>query len=315
MKARRVLVTGGAGFIGSHLVDRLADGNEVTVLDDLSTGTLRNLGQAPRRVHLKRASVNRSEVLAAAVEHQDVVYHLAAKTSVPESVANPRAYWTTNVEGTVNVLLAAADAGVRRFVFVSSAAVYGPSPESPKTESMRPAPASPYAMTKMVGEFACEEIRAMKGIETVVLRIFNGYGPRQNPAAPYSGVMAKFTAAVAAKKPIEIFGDGEQTRDFLFVEDIAEALELAGDKPVDGEVINLGSGVATSVNEVARLLSDLAGASIRATRKADRQGDLRDSRADVTKARAMLGFAARTSVRDGLARTLEAARVAAKPRR
>ena len=315
MDGARVLVTGGAGFIGSHLVDRLGSRNEVAVIDDLSAGSLRNLAGAPRTIHVKRASVLQGEALASATRHQDVVYHLAAKTSVPESVAKPQAYWASNVEGTVNVLHAAADAGVRRVVFVSSAAVYGPSPESPKTESMRLAPASPYAMTKMVGEFACEEIRAMKGIETVVLRIFNGYGPRQNPAAPYSGVMAKFTAAVAANKPIEIFGDGEQTRDFLFVEDIAEALELAGDKPVDGQVINLGSGVATSVNEVARHLSELAGASIRATRKADRPGDLRDSKADVTKAREMLGFTARTSVRDGLARTLEAARAALKARR
>lgn len=315
MEGKRVLVTGGAGFIGSHLVDRLAARNEVTVFDDLSTGSLRNLGKAPRKVHVKRASVLQHEVLAAAMKGQDLVYHLAAKTSVPESVAKPQEYWKANVEGTVRVLQVAADAGVRRVVFVSSAAVYGESAETPKLESMRSAPTSPYAVTKMVGEFACEEIRQMKGIETVVLRIFNGYGPRQDAAAPYAGVMANFSAAVAANQPIEIYGDGKQTRDFLFVTDIAEALELAGEKPVDGEVMNLGSGRATSVNEVVRLLSDITGKPIRPSHKPARPGDVRQSRADVTKAREKLGFEARTTVRDGLARTLEALHARSKASR
>jgi nucleoside-diphosphate-sugar epimerase len=308
MEGQRILVTGGAGFIGSHLIDRFAARNEVTVLDDLSTGSLRNLANAPGKVHLKRASVLQDRILAAAMKRQDLVYHLAAKTSVPESVAKPQEYWKANVEGTVHVLQAAADAGVRRVVFVSSAAVYGEALESPKVETMRPAPASPYAVTKMVGEFACEEIRQMKKIETVVLRIFNGYGPRQDAAAPYAGVIAKFSAAVAANHPIEIYGDGEQTRDFLFATDIAEALELAGEKPVDGDIMNLGSGQATSVNEVVRLLSDILGTSIRSSHKPGRPGDVRDSRADVTKAREKLGFAPHTTVRDGLARTLESIR-------
>ena len=309
------LVTGGAGFIGSHLVDRLGGRNDITVVDDLSTGNLRNLANAPRKVHLKRASILQPEMLATAMKGQDLAYHLAAKTSVPESVAKSEEYWRTNVEGTVHVLRAAANADVRRVVFVSSAAVYGESPVTPKVESMRLAPASPYAVTKMVGEFACEEIRQMKGIETVVLRVFNGYGPRQDAAAPYAGVMAKFAAGVAANRPIDIFGDGEQTRDFLFVSDIAEALELAGEKPVDGEVLNLASGQATSVNEVVRLLSDITGKPIRPSDKPARPGDVKHSRADVSKAREKLGFAARTSVREGLARTLEAVRATSKASR
>jgi len=315
MEGRRVLVTGGAGFIGSHLVDRLGGRNDITVVDDLSTGNLRNLANAPRKVHLKRASILQPEMLATAMKGQDLAYHLAAKTSVPESVAKSEEYWRTNVEGTVHVLRAAANADVRRVVFVSSAAVYGESPVTPKVESMRLAPASPYAVTKMVGEFACEEIRQMKGIETVVLRVFNGYGPRQDAAAPYAGVMAKFVAGVAANRPIDIFGDGEQTRDFLFVSDIAEALELAGEKPVDGEVLNLASGQATSVNEVVRLLSDITGKPIRPSDKPARPGDVKHSRADVSKAREKLGFAARTSVREGLARTLEAVRATSKASR
>jgi UDP-glucose 4-epimerase len=304
MKGKRVLVTGGAGFVGSHLVDRLGPRNDVTIIDDLTTGTLRNLADAPRDVHLKKASILDAEALADATRDREIVYHLAAKTSVPESVAKPEIYWETNVEGTVRVLKAAADAGAKRVVFISSAAVYGNSPEMPKVESMRPAPESPYAMTKMVGEFACEEIRGLTGLETVVLRLFNAYGPRQDPSSPYAGVMAKFCAAVAAKRPVEIFGDGEQTRDFVYIGDIAEALELAGEKPVSGLVMNVASGEAITVNEVVRLLSELVGRPIRALRKPERPGDILHSLADVTIAREKLGFKARTPVREGLAKTL-----------
>ena len=304
MKGKRVLVTGGAGFVGSHLVDRLGPRNDVTIIDDLTTGTLRNLADAPRDVHLKKASILDAEALADATRDREVVYHLAAKTSVPESVAKPEIYWETNVEGTVRVLKAAADAGAKRVVFISSAAVYGNSPEMPKVESMRPAPESPYAMTKMVGEFACEEIRGLTGLETVVLRLFNAYGPRQDPSSPYAGVMAKFGAAVAAKRSVEIYGDGEQTRDFVYIGDIAEALELAGEKPVSGLVMNVASGEAITVNEVVRLLSELVGRPIRALRKPERPGDILHSLADVTIAREKLGFKARTPVREGLAKTL-----------
>src|SRR5256886_10928163 len=300
MDGARVLVTGGAGFIGSHLVDRLVVRNEVTVIDDLSTGTLRNLGRARGKVHLKKASVLETDTLAGAMKGQQTVYHLAAKTSVPESVAKPEAYWRTNVEGTVGVLKAAADAGVGRVVFVSSAAVYGNSPEMPKVESMRPDPKSPYAVTKMVGEFACEEIRGMTGMETVVVRLFNAYGPRQDPSAPYSGVMAKFCPAVAANRPLEIHGAGGQTRDFLFVADIAEGLELAGVKSVNGATLNLGSGEAITVNDVFRNLSESVARPIRALRQPRRPGDLRPPRADLSQAKGKLGFTARTSVREGL---------------
>src|SRR5207247_6142607 len=173
MDGKRVLITGGAGFIGSHLVERLAGRNPVTVIDDLSTGSLQNLASAPGEVHVKKGSVLQPKVLSAAMKGQDVVYHLAAKTSVPESVKQPQDYWRTNVEGTLNVLKASVDAGARRVVFASSAAIYGNAEGHPTVETQKPAPASPYATTKMVGEFACEEIASLKGIETVVLRIFN----------------------------------------------------------------------------------------------------------------------------------------------
>lgn len=307
MEGRRVLVTGGAGFIGSHLVERLSEHNALTILDDLSTGTLRNLAHVGGELRLRRASILQPKVLATAMKNQDVVYHLAARTSVPESVKKPQSYWRTNVEGTLNVLKTAVDAGVRRVVFASSAAVYGNVEETPKVETMRPAPASPYATTKMVGEFACEEIASLKRIETVVVRIFNAYGPRQDPTSPYAGVIAKFCASLAERGPIEIHGDGEQTRDFLYAGDLAEALELAGEKPVAGQIINLGSGAATSVNDVAGVLSEITGSPIRVTRAESREGDVKHSRANVERATNLLGFSPRTSLREGLERTLESA--------
>jgi len=304
MQGTRVLVTGGAGFIGSHLVEHLGAHNEVAVLDDLSAGSLRNLETVPRDVHVKKASILNRKALSAAMEGREIVYHLAAKTSVPDSVAHPEAYWRTNVQGTLAVLKAAVDAKVRRVVFASSAAVYGNSETNPKVETMRPAPASPYATSKMVGEFACEEIASLKGLETVVVRIFNAYGPRQDLTSPYASVIAKFCASVAANEGIEIYGDGGQTRDFLYVRDLTAALELAGERPVAGAIINIGSGSANSVNEVARLLSEIAGVPIHTKHGDPRPGDVRDSRADITKAAAKLGFAPRTSLREGLGETL-----------
>ena len=304
MEGTRVLVTGGAGFIGSHLVEHLGARNDVAVLDDLSTGSFRNLETVPREIRVKRASILNRKALSAAMAGHEVVFHLAAKTSVPDSVARPEAYWRTNVQGTLAVLKAAVDARVRRVVFASSAAVYGSSEENPKVETMRPAPASPYASSKMVGEFACEEVASLKGIETVITRIFNAYGPRQDLTSPYASVIAKFSASIAANRGIEIFGDGHQTRDFLYVGDVTTALELAGERPVAGQIINVGSGTSTSINELARLLSEIAGVPVRTKRVDPRPGDVRDSHADITKAAEKLGFAPRTPLREGLERTL-----------
>ena len=304
MQDKKVLVTGGAGVLGSHLVERLSAANEVSVLDDLSTGSLRNLEAARAEVRLHRASILQPKQVAKAVEGQEVVLHLAAKTSVPESVALPDEYWRTNVEGTLNVLKAAADAGVKRVVFVSSAAVSGSWETVPKVETMRPEPASPYATTKMVGEFACQEIAQLKPMETVVLRLFNAYGPRQDPEAPYAGVIAKFTSAAAASQLLEIYGDGDQTRDFLYAADAAEAMELAAERRVAGQTFNVGSGAATTVNEVARLLSEVTSNPLKAVRKEIRPGDVRHSRADISRAMEKLGFTPKTSLREGIERTL-----------
>lgn len=304
MEGRKVLVTGGAGFLGSHLVERLCERNAVSVLDDLSTGSLRTLGGIRREVVIHKGSIVDDAVLGRAVKGQDVVYHLAAKTSAAESVERPMDYWRANVEGTVNVIRACIEAGVRRLVFASSAAVYGDTTANPKVETMKLAPASPYATTKMVGEFACEEAGQMEKLEPVVLRVFNAYGPRQDPRSAYGGVVARFSAAVAQGRPVEIHGDGEQTRDFLFASDVAEAMELAGEAAVAGRVFNVGSGGSTSVLDVVRVLSELTGTPIQALRKEPRPGDVRHSQADITRASDDLGFRPRTSLRDGLERTL-----------
>lgn len=304
MEGRKVLVTGGAGFLGSHLIERLCERNAVSVVDDFSAGSLRNLGRIRREVVVHKGSILDDVVLGRAMKGQDVMYHLAAKTSAAESVERPLEYWRVNVEGTVNVIRACVEAGVPRLVFASSAAVYGDTPANPKVETMKPSPASPYATTKMVGEFAFEEAGQMEKLEPVVLRIFNAYGPRQDPRSAYGGVVARFSAAVAQGRPVEIHGDGEQTRDFLFAADLAEAMELAGEAAVAGRVFNVGSGGSTRVLDVVRILSELTGTPIRTLRKEPRPGDVRHSQADITQAADALGFHPRTSLRDGLDRTL-----------
>src|SRR3990170_4076777 len=291
MEGRTVLVTGGAGFLGSHLVERLSARNDVAVLDDLSAGSIRNLEACRQEVHVHKASILQTKEVAEAIAGAEVVSHLAARTSAAESLERPRDYWRTNVEGTLNVLKAAVDAGAKRVVLASSAAVYGNQEANPKVESMRPAPASPYATTKMVGEFACEEISQLKGIETVPVRIFNAYGPRQDPKSAYGGVVARFCAAVASGQPLEVEGDAK----------------------VAGQRINVGSGSAVSVNDVARLLSEITVTPIKAVRREARAGDVRHSRADIEKAMAILGFSPRTSLREGLARTLAYYRTLPRP--
>ena len=308
MDGRRVLVTGGAGLLGSYLVERLSRHNLVTVLDDLSTGTPRNLRAVEAQLRVVRGSLLDPKALAEALSDQDIVYHLAAKTSVPESFARPGDYWRTNVEGTVEVLKASADAEVDRLVFMSSAAVYGPSEVLPNRETMATDPGSPYAATKVAGEAACLEAARERGLETVILRLFNTYGPRQDPDAPYAAVIAKFCAAVAEGRGLEIFGDGEQTRDFLYASDVAEALELAAERPVAGQIVNVGSGEGVTVNEVARLLAEIGDEPVHIERRGPRPGDIRHSRADVTRARERLGFAPRMPLREGMGRTLASQR-------
>ena len=303
----RWLVTGGAGFIGSHVVEALtARGDFVRVVDDLSTGSIANL-PAHAGIDFIEADLAERGVAEAAVAGMHHVIHLAAIPSVPRSVNEPRRSHRANVEATHELLLAARDAEVGRVVLASSSSVYGESERLPKHEGMTPAPISPYALQKLIGERYAALYTKLYGLETVALRFFNVFGPRQSPGSQYSGVISLFTAALLAGKAPVIYGDGEQTRDFTFVTDVARGVLLACEAPaaaVAGRVINLARGERTSVNAIRATLEQATGARAPARYADPRPGDVRDSHADVTLARDLLGFEARVTVAEGLRRTV-----------
>lgn len=301
----RYLVTGGAGFIGSHVVDALAArGDRVRVVDDLSTGRRENLSGRPE-VELLEADLARRQVAQEAAAGVDRVVHLAAAPSVPRSIREPRRAHRANVEATHELLLAARDAGVRRVVLASSSSVYGESETLPKHEGMRPAPLSPYALHKLIGEQYAALFSRLYGLETVALRFFNVFGPRQSPQSQYSGVISLFTAALLAGRSPTIHGDGEQTRDFTYVEDVVRCVLRACDAPAaSGRAVNVARGARTSVNALYAALQRAAGVTLPARHAAPRPGDVRHSQADVTLARDLLGFAAAVPVEEGLERTV-----------
>ena len=308
LRGKRVAVTGGAGFIGSHVVERLAPSNDVVVLDNLTTGRLENLAAVRDRVEVVQGSILDPEAVRRAFGGADTVFHLAALTSVPESIEKPLPYAETNATGTLNVLAGAREAGVRRLVFASSCAVYGRATGSLK-EDLPPDPLSPYAVTKLAAEYFLRVLSG-DGLETVALRLFNVYGPRQAPDSPYSSVVARFVRFAATGTPLTLHGDGRQTRDFVFVSDIAEAFERAAtSRGAGGGLFNVGSGRETSILDLIDALRPLAGASLKIVREPRRAGDIRSSRADTRRAARTLGFRARTSLKEGLRRTLEAARL------
>lgn len=301
----RYLVTGGAGFIGSHVVDALAArGDRVRVVDDLSTGRRENLSGRPE-VELLEADLARRQVAQEAAAGVDRVVHLAAAPSVPRSIREPRRAHRANVEATHELLLAARDAGVRRVVLASSSSVYGESETLPKHEGMRPAPLSPYALHKLIGEQYAALFSRLYGLETVALRFFNVFGPRQSPQSQYSGVISLFTAALLAGRPPTIHGDGEQTRDFTYVDDAVRGVLRACDAPAaSGRAVNVARGDRTSVNALYAALQRAAGVTLPARHAEPRPGDVRHSQADVTLARDLLGFAAAVPVEEGLGRTV-----------
>ena len=290
-------MTGGAGFIGSHLVEQLVEGGcEVTVLDDLSGGRLENLARVRNRVRLLQADARLPEVAADAVEGCDVIYQLAAIVSVPRSLAEPLATLDVNVRGVLNVLEAARRAGVSRMVLASSAAVYG------DTGANDPRPLSPYGLEKATGESYLRLYADLYGMCAVALRFFNVFGPRQDPSSPYSGVLSLFTDRLRRDLPLQVFGDGEQTRDFIHVRDVARALRLAGAGAAPGfRAVDIGRGERVTVNALIEQVGVVAGCSPRVTHLAPRAGDIRDSCADPAAARAAFGFSAQTSLSDGLA--------------
>jgi nucleoside-diphosphate-sugar epimerase len=303
----RYLVTGGAGFIGSHTVQELVRcGHEVVVLDNLSTGRESNLSEVRDQFEFIHGSITELEKVRAACQGVDYVLHLAARTSVPRSMKEPVETHYVNVDGTLNVLLAARDAQVRRVVFSASSSVYGETPTLPKRETMTPAPISPYGVTKLMGEVYGRLFHRIYGLEFVALRYFNIFGPRQDPDSPYSGVLSRFNAAFLEGREPTIYGDGQQSRDFTFVANAVQANLLACTaQNVAGLVFNIGTGNRYTLNQTLQMLGKITGRSGNAQYTPPRNGDILHSQADISEAREKLGYNPRVEFEEGLRRTWE----------
>src|SRR6202171_5091486 len=303
----RYLVTGGAGFIGSNTVDELVRrGHSVVVLDDLSAGKEENLAEVRNKITFIKGSITDMETLQKAMHQAEYVIHLAARTSVPRSVKDPIETNKINIDGSLNVLVAARDAKVKRVVFAASSSAYGETPTLPKVETMPPAPISPYGVTKFVGELYAQTFGRCYGLENVSLRYFNIFGPRQDPGSPYSGVLAKFCIAALEETEPVIFGDGLQSRDFTFVDNAVQANLLACEAPnVSGKVFNIGVGGRFSLNQTVALLNQISGKNLEAKFEPARDGDIRDSQADISQACEFLGYEPSIAFEEGLRRTLD----------
>lgn len=307
LKGKTVLVSGGAGFIGSHLVRRLvAEGAHVRVLDNLSSGSRANLAGIESQIDLREGDVRNAIACRDACRGVDAVFHMAAYISVPGSVKDPVTADAINIGGTLNMLMGAASAGAHRFVLSSSAAVYGDTDVIPTHEDVLPQPLAPYGLEKLYGEHCCRLFLHLHGLEALALRYFNVFGPRQNPNSEYAAVIPKFITTLLAGEAPTIFGDGEQTRDFLFVEDVVQANLLAATREgVGGRVFNVAGGHAVTLNELAEVLASVTGTRGKAVHGPERPGDIRHSCADTTRAREVLGFTPSFTLEEGLARTVE----------
>lgn len=301
------LVTGGAGFIGSHLAaELLVRGHSVRVVDNLATGLLSNI---PSGAEFVLGDLTDPDVAAEVTQGCDVVVHQAAIASVPQSISEPRPSHEANIDATFNVLIAARDAGVRRVLYAASSSAYGDSPALPKVEDMAVDRLSPYALQKFVGEEYCRLFTRIYGLETVAIRYFNVFGPRQHPSSPYSGVLSLFIKCALSGTAPTIFGDGEQTRDFTFVDDVVDGVLRAVDAPgAAGEVINVATGVSVSLNQAWATLESILGPLLSPVFEPARAGDVYASEADISKAERLLGFRPRVTFDEGLRRTVDWAR-------
>jgi len=307
LKFKRALVTGGAGFIGSHLVDALVATNcDVTVLDNLSTGHLSNLRHIKNRITFYQGDIRDQDILIKASKDRDIIFHQAAVVSVPQTVDNPVDSAMVNDMGTLYVLEAARKNNVKRVVLASSCAVYGDDPDIPKFENMNPKPQSPYAVQKLTGEFYARLYFELYGLETVCLRYFNVYGPRQDPSSPYSGVISIFMTKTSDSNSPVIYGDGDQYRDFIFVKDVVKANMLAANESeAKGRIFNIGTGRYIRINELWEKISQLAGYNLKPKYKQARPGDIRESVANIDQAQEALGFRPDYSFEKGLKETFE----------
>lgn len=302
------LVTGGAGFIGSHIASAvLAQGARVRVLDDLSTGHRENIDEIGGDVDFINGSVADEELLAKVLDGVELVFHEAAIPSVPRSVETPKQTHIASVDGTFSLLVAARDRGVRRVVYAASSSAYGDQPTLPKSEQMLPDPLSPYAVAKLVGEYYCQVFTRCYGLETVSLRYFNVFGPRQDPGSQYSGVVSRFISALLSGERPVIYGDGEQSRDFTYIDNVVHAnLNAATAPAASGKVINVANGERITLNQLLHELKELTGnQQVTAEYFEARVGDVRHSLADISMARELLGYESKVDLREGLQRTID----------
>jgi len=302
----RYIVTGGAGFIGSHIAEHLASGgHEVIIFDNLFTGKKENIRHLAKKrgVSFVEGSVTDIQALKKVAKDADGIFHQGAIVSVPRSIKNPIATNEANVQGTLNVLVTARDSGIRKVVFASSSSVYGDTPVLPKQEDMKPLPISPYAVSKLSGEYYCRVFSSVYSLPTVCLRYFNVFGPRQDPASEYAAVIPKFITKILHDQPPVIYGDGEQSRDFTFVGDVVQANIRAMERDIEG-VFNIAYGEQHTLNELASAVMELTGKRIEPIHKAARQGDIRHSLADISAARSQLGYSPAFTFRSGLEETV-----------
>jgi nucleoside-diphosphate-sugar epimerase len=302
------LVTGGAGFIGSHIAQALAAGGaRVRVIDDLSTGHRENLEEIGGEIDFHQASLADEKALRRALEDVELVFHEAAIPSVPRSVKNPVETHVACVDATFSLLNAARSSNVRRIVYAASSSAYGDQPTLPKEEEMRPDPLSPYAVAKLVGEYYCQVFTRAYNLETVCLRYFNVFGPRQDPSSEYSGVISRFIAALLKGEQPVIYGDGEQSRDFTYIADVVAANMRASESSTAvGRVINFARGERTTLNQLLETLKSITGRNdVQADYREPRTGDVRHSLADITRARKLLGYEPQTSLEEGLRHTID----------
>lgn len=304
MKNKRVAITGGAGFIGSNLAHELATDNTVIIIDDLSTGRVQNIAGLTDKENVTfiQASILDLHLLVGVFNGVDFVFHQAAIPSVPHSIEEPLSTNEVNITGTLNVLIAARDNNIKKVIFASSSSVYGNTPTLPKIEDMTPNPQSPYALTKLVGEYYCHIFHEIYHLPTICLRYFNIYGPRQNPNSQYAAVIPMFIVRVRQDKPPIIYGDGNQTRDFTFVQDATQANIIAAESNATG-IFNVGTGGNTTINGLAEAIIRILDRDLQPVYQEPRAGDIRDSLADITKARA-IGYEPQYNLEDGLRETI-----------
>jgi len=301
------LVTGGAGFIGSHIVDALVKGGKkVRVIDNLSTGNAANLAHLINDIEFIEGDIRDANLLDKAMKGIDFCFHEAALPSVARSVEDPITVNQVNIDGTLNLLFAAKKNKVKRFIYASSSSAYGDSPSLPKKEDMKPHPLSPYAVSKLTGEYYCGVFYSVYGLETLCLRYFNVFGPRQDPNSQYAAVIPKFITCFLRNTSPQIYGDGTQSRDFTYIDNVVYANMLAAEaKSTSGQILNVACGRRTSLNDLVELLKNLLSSKVSPDYAEPRSGDIKHSLADISEARHMLGYSPKTSFEQGIKKTIE----------